>query len=900
MPGDAPHMSLLSPPRSAEQRHHDEVNQTFNRSIDQSSNHLNQSSTDKSINPLIQQSTGSHRAQSRRHSHDSTSYQSTNQSSIEDTVTPAHTTSQSNNRPINPWPCLPLSPNHRQTHLKALPLTHRILPKFIRNHQIDHSNNESIKQRWRIPVSILKGLAPVPLFDHSNNQTINQAINQTIFEHGETAHHDQSIIERIQLERMKQSSEAAINQSNELATGESDLLKTNQFVNRTINQKRPRSMSLPNTMPTLTIQQAALASALHKQSIHNSTKLSTRTLNKRVQFHALLDPLPIGATQIFNQSISRSRRHRSYSHADSYSATHQPNDQSFQRHSHHVAPSRNLFGLLVDCLIDCFRETVFLIHLGILLVAQMGLFGVWVWMTVRLIIFALFLIPAWCKIGYATLFCHRIERSIQYGPYNRNFLDIYLPTAARGSVLQPVLNSRQYEREQEQELNNQSANQSNSDQSSTVPENDWRRRSKHPVLVYVTGGAWIIGYKAWGALIGLLLRAQGFMVVSVDYRNFPQGNIEDMVVDVEQALRWVYDNIDDFGGDRERIYLSGQSAGGHITSILLCRNAKRESEGVFQDELSNNQSSNQDEKLAQAQAIVAEASEIVRLAEMKCVTDDDTMTNDKQSIKSPRKHFIKLPNISPIHERNESSSGSDSESVDDQSVEQSYSHSTADQPDDSPSASPTSLIALSSALRTGFPVSRLKGYIGVSGVFSMSAAVLDHLHSCGLPGGTTLQIMGGLAHLPAVDPTRLFHQPEYSHSSVTSLLPPMFLIAGSRDKSAPLAIPHEFAVAAAKAGVPVTFRCYANATHTDPIIEHPMQGCHHLTHDIKMFVEQCENGEAECGRIKQSFDQSTSRGGQSEGHPLKINRLPSLMFEVNGEVMVSHILVRCAQFFNPF
>lgn len=36
------------------------------------------------------------------------------------------------------------------------------------------------------------------------------------------------------------------------------------------------------------------------------------------------------------------------------------------------------------------------------------------------------------------------------------------------------------------------------------------------------GGAWTIGYKAWGALLGRRLSAQGVMVACLDYRNFPQ------------------------------------------------------------------------------------------------------------------------------------------------------------------------------------------------------------------------------------------------------------------------------------------------------------------------------------------------------------------------------------------
>ena len=38
----------------------------------------------------------------------------------------------------------------------------------------------------------------------------------------------------------------------------------------------------------------------------------------------------------------------------------------------------------------------------------------------------------------------------------------------------------------------------------------------------MTGGAWTIGYKAWGSLLGRRLSKQGVLVCCLDYRNFPQ------------------------------------------------------------------------------------------------------------------------------------------------------------------------------------------------------------------------------------------------------------------------------------------------------------------------------------------------------------------------------------------
>lgn len=55
-----------------------------------------------------------------------------------------------------------------------------------------------------------------------------------------------------------------------------------------------------------------------------------------------------------------------------------------------------------------------------------------------------------------------------------------------------------------------------------VPYRHWFNNGPVPVLVFITGGAYIIGYKAWGALLARRLSRMGVLVVCLDYRNFPQ------------------------------------------------------------------------------------------------------------------------------------------------------------------------------------------------------------------------------------------------------------------------------------------------------------------------------------------------------------------------------------------
>jgi prenylcysteine alpha-carboxyl methylesterase len=95
----------------------------------------------------------------------------------------------------------------------------------------------------------------------------------------------------------------------------------------------------------------------------------------------------------------------------------------------------------------------------------------------------------------------------------------------------------------------------------------------------VTGGAWTIGYKAWGALFGRRLSQRGVLVFCLDYRNFPQGGALEMLQDVNTGVKWVLGNAELYGGDPERVFLIGQSAGGHLTSLALLAQATQASNG---------------------------------------------------------------------------------------------------------------------------------------------------------------------------------------------------------------------------------------------------------------------------------------------------------------------------------
>ncbi|BBZ51373.1 carboxylesterase/lipase family protein [Mycobacterium heidelbergense] len=104
-----------------------------------------------------------------------------------------------------------------------------------------------------------------------------------------------------------------------------------------------------------------------------------------------------------------------------------------------------------------------------------------------------------------------------------------------------------------------------------------------PVMVWLHGGAYVLGSASQALYDGHRLAAAGVVVVTVNYRLGALGFLDlssfnsarrrfDTNVglhDVLAALRWVRDNIAAFGGDPRRVTLFGESAGAGIVTTLL-------------------------------------------------------------------------------------------------------------------------------------------------------------------------------------------------------------------------------------------------------------------------------------------------------------------------------------------
>lgn len=118
-----------------------------------------------------------------------------------------------------------------------------------------------------------------------------------------------------------------------------------------------------------------------------------------------------------------------------------------------------------------------------------------------------------------------VEKTVRYGPYRSNVADIWVRP-------------------------------------------DLPKDAKAPVLLQVPGGAWMIGMNRPQAYpLMSQLADHGWICVSIGYRISPKHAWPAHIVDVKRALAWVKANIGAYGGDPEAVYITGGSAGGHLSSL---------------------------------------------------------------------------------------------------------------------------------------------------------------------------------------------------------------------------------------------------------------------------------------------------------------------------------------------
>lgn len=135
---------------------------------------------------------------------------------------------------------------------------------------------------------------------------------------------------------------------------------------------------------------------------------------------------------------------------------------------------------------------------------------------------------------YAPLLAHapqgdlEIEKDIAYGPHERNLLDVYRPKDGTGA----------------------------------------------PVFIFVHGGGYASGDRdltehAYGNVLRYFGR-NGFVGINVTYRLYPDARWPSGAEDMRALVAWVRKNVGSYGGDPERVFMMGHSAGAtHVATYAF-------------------------------------------------------------------------------------------------------------------------------------------------------------------------------------------------------------------------------------------------------------------------------------------------------------------------------------------
>jgi len=90
-----------------------------------------------------------------------------------------------------------------------------------------------------------------------------------------------------------------------------------------------------------------------------------------------------------------------------------------------------------------------------------------------------------------------------------------------------------------------------------------------PTLIYFHGGYWQMNDKEPFAFLGEGVLGAGFNLALIEYTLAPAARLDAIVAEARAAVAWVIDHAKEFGGDPRRVFVSGHSAGGHLTAMAM-------------------------------------------------------------------------------------------------------------------------------------------------------------------------------------------------------------------------------------------------------------------------------------------------------------------------------------------
>lgn len=87
-------------------------------------------------------------------------------------------------------------------------------------------------------------------------------------------------------------------------------------------------------------------------------------------------------------------------------------------------------------------------------------------------------------------------------------------------------------------------------------------------IIFFYGGSWESGHRQQYKFVAEALTSAGYNVVIPDYRVYPEVRFPDFVHDAARVVSWVKQSIAQYGGNPDRVFVAGHSAGAHIAAML--------------------------------------------------------------------------------------------------------------------------------------------------------------------------------------------------------------------------------------------------------------------------------------------------------------------------------------------
>ncbi len=93
------------------------------------------------------------------------------------------------------------------------------------------------------------------------------------------------------------------------------------------------------------------------------------------------------------------------------------------------------------------------------------------------------------------------------------------------------------------------------------------KEKRAPVVAFIHGGYWYSQDRELAHFLAPFYVASGVNFVSIGYRICPDVNLKEIVDDIGKALIWLHKHGAEFGANRDKLFVAGHSAGGHLAAM---------------------------------------------------------------------------------------------------------------------------------------------------------------------------------------------------------------------------------------------------------------------------------------------------------------------------------------------